>query len=380
MSGSHTIAHIVSTKSLILFISTSIGSSSTIINPRQCSAADMANTTTNNVWILFVALLLFCFSPGSSLAFESTSGKLVATHLETFLLGNPDSNLGPTISKAASLRKQTQNAKQTPAKSNRTIIRRPTVKRVIHPSLHAVWDEYNHLCALAKFQATFTIKYDTVSGTSQLIDKMPIDARSKGRCDQFDEEPILDVMWKDSQLSGGSLRTQNGTGGFNFRIIFQKYSSEGRWGVQQMQLLYNTGHPVFRGAINPKKYIVRSNKEDHRLQFRTQFESSMLCPSPPPIQLYDSDGTLRVIARLSNMQLQAFEFSDPREGSNFDSFERCGQVSFGSGVARQITTVRNDALTFFVGLTTVCIASLTVVGYAIYRSNLLKTKEYKTMG
>lgn len=286
------------------------------------------------------------------------------------------------VNSVANLRKQTSNAKQpTAGTSNKTLIRRPTVKRVIHPSLHAVWDEYNHLCALAKFQATFTIKYDTISGTSQLIDKMPANARSRGRCDQFDEnEPKLDVMWNDSQLTGGSLRNQNGTGGFNFRIIFQKYPKEGCWGVQQMQLAYNTGHPVFRGALSPKKYIVRSNKEDHRLQFRTEFGSSMLCPSPPPIQMYDGDRTLRVIARLSNMQLQAFEFSDPREGSNFDSFKRCGQVSFGSGVARQITTIRNDALTFFVGLMTVCIATLTVVGYAIYRSNLLKTRQYKTMG
>lgn len=265
------------------------------------------------------------------------------------------------------------------SKSNRTgIIRKPTVKRIVHPSLHAAWDEYNHLCVLAKFQATFTIKYETSSGTARLMDKMPANARSKGRCDQFDEEPVLDVMWKDSQLTG-SQSQRNSTGGFTFRIIFQKFGDEGRWGVQQMQLLYNTGHPVFRGATQPRKFIVRSNKEDYRLQFHTNMANSMLCPSPPPIQMYDSDGTLRVIARLSNMQLEAFEFSDPREANNFDSFMRCEQVSFGAGVAHPLTTIRNDSLTFAIGIMTVCIATLTVVGYAIYRSHVLGTGEYKNV-
>lgn len=263
------------------------------------------------------------------------------------------------------------------AKSNRTMLRRPTVRRIVHPSLHAAWDEYNHLCILAKFQATFTIKYETSSGTSQLIDKMPANSRSKGRCDQFDEEPVLDVMWKDSQLSGA--QKHNSTGGFTFRIIFQKFTDENRWGVQQMQLLYNTGHPVFRGAINRRKYIVKSNKDDYRLQFHTLLGNSMLCPSPPPIQMYDGDGTVRVMARLSNMQLQAFDFGDSRESSNFDSFMRCEQVSFGSGVAHPLTTMRNDTLTFVIGLMTVAIASLTVLGYHMYRTHLANNEKYKNI-
>jgi len=263
-------------------------------------------------------------------------------------------------------------------RTNRTnTSRKASVKRIVHPSLHAAWDEYNHLCVLAKFQATFTIKYETNSGVAQLMDKMPATARSKGRCDQFDEEPVLDVMWKDSQLTGA--QKPNSTGGFTFRIIFQKFPDEGRWGVQQMQLLYNTGHPVFRGSSNPRKFIVRSNKDDYRLHFQTNLANSMLCPSPPPIQMYDSDGSLRVIARLSNMQLQAFEFSDPREASNFDSFTRCEQVSFGSGVAHPLTTIRNDSVTFAIGIMTVSIATLTVVGYAVYRSHIVSSEKYKNI-
>lgn len=145
-----------------------------------------------------------------------------------------------------------------------------------------------------------------------------------------------------------------------------------------MQLLYNTGHPVFRGSANARKVIVRSNKDDYRLQFHTKLVSSILCPSPPPIQMYDSDGTLRVIARLSNMQLQAFEFNEPSE-ANFDRFMRCEQVSFGSGVAHPLTNVRNDSLTFTVGVMTVCIATLTVVGYAIYRSHIVGSEKYKNI-
>lgn len=264
-------------------------------------------------------------------------------------------------------------------RSNRTnSVRKASVKRIVHPSLHAHWDRYNHLCILAKFQATFTIKYETRSGTAQLIDKMPQNARSQGSCDEFDEEPKLDVMWKDSQLTG-SIQRPNSTGGFTFRMIFQKFPDDDRWGVQQMQLLYNTGHPVFRGSVNPRKYIVRSNKDDYRLQFHTKFAHSMLCPSPPPIQMYDSDGTLMVIARLSNMQLQTFEFTDPREANNFDNFMRCEQVSFGSGVAHPLTNVKNDSLTFAVGVMTVCIATLTVIGYAIYRSHIVRSEKYKNI-
>lgn len=308
---------------------------------------------------------------------ESKPGKV-----STFADRLYDTGGGDTMPKRA--RPSGENRKPSTASKNRgqnrtNIIRKPSVKRIVHPSLHAAWDEYNHLCVLAKFQATFTIKYETRSGTAQLIDKMPQNARSRGRCDQFDEEPVLDVMWKDSQLSGSSTQKANSTGGFTFRIIFQKFPDEGRWGVQQMQLLYNTGHPVFRGSVNPQKFIVKSNKDEYRLQFHTKFTRSILCPSPPPIQLYDSEGTLKVIARLSNMQLQAFEFNDPREANNFDGFMRCEQVSFGSGVAHPLTTMKNDSLTFSIGVMTVCIATLTVIGYALYRSHVLRSEKYKNI-
>lgn len=325
-----------------------------------------------------------------SILVESSRAQYDAQHLDTIAskrLPMTASNLydpgrGDPISRKSKSDEESRksSASNNKNRANRTnIIRKPSVKRIVHPSLHAAWDEYNHLCVLAKFQATFTIKYETRSGTAQLIDKMPQNARSRGRCDQFDEEPVLDIMWKDSQLAGANPQKANSTGGFTFRIIFQKFADEGRWGVQQMQLLYNTGHPVFRGSVNQRKVIVRSNKDDYRLQFHTKFTRSILCPSPPPIQMYDSDGTLMVIARLSNMQLQAFEFNDPREANNFDGFMRCEQVSFGSGVAHPLTNIKNDSLTFAVGVMTVCIATLTVIGYAVYRSHILGSEKYKNI-
>lgn len=268
--------------------------------------------------------------------------------------------------------KQTTNNKTT--HSINTNRRRPH-RRMVHPSLYASWDEYGNLCILAKFQATFTIKYETSSGTAQIIDKMPVDASSLGRCDQFDDKPMLDLVWKHSQKTG-SQNTDNKVG-FTFRMTFIKFPEDNMWGVEQMQLSYNTGHPVFQGAINPQKYVVTSDIEDYRLQFHTHLKHSMLCPSPPPIQLYDKEKNIRVIARLNNMQVQAYEFGDPKETNNFDPFMRCGQVSFGSGVAHPLTNFRNESITFAVGVFTVFIAALTVVGYALYRSHMVSREAYQ---
>lgn len=261
------------------------------------------------------------------------------------------------------------NQRQRPSSTNRTTFRRPHIKRIIHPSLFSAWDEYNNLCILARFQASFAIKYETQSGVNQIIDKMPVDAISHGRCDQFDDKPMIDLVWKHSQKSGS--QEADSRIGFSFRLTFIKFPEDRIWGVEQMQLSYHTGHPVFRGAINHTKYVVKSDPEDYRLQFHTSLKHSMLCPSPPPIQMYDKEKNIRVIARLSNMQVQAFEFGDPKETNNFDPFMRCGQVSFGSGVAHSLTNIRNDGVTFAVGVLTVFIAALTVVGYAFFRSHVV---------
>lgn len=261
-------------------------------------------------------------------------------------------------------------------RSNKTnIARKPHIKRIVHPSLFSAWDEYNNLCILARFQASFAIKYETSSGVVQIIDKMPVDAISHGRCDQFDDKPMIDLVWKHSQKSG-SLDPDSRVG-FTFRMTFVKFPDDRLWGVDQMQLSYHTGHPVFKGAINHRKFVVTSDRNDYRLQFHTSLKHSMLCPSPPPIQMYDEKENILVIARLSNMQVQAFEFGDPKETNNFDPFMRCGQVSFGSGVAHSLANIRNDGVTFAVGVITVFIAGLTVVGYALYRNHMVEREAYQ---
>ena len=73
---------------------------------------------------------------------------------------------------------------------------------------YAVWDENGMLCILAKFEAHLTITYDTKSGPQKLTEKIPADAKAKGRCDYLlDEKPVLDVSW---------------LGNFRLRIIFEK--------------------------------------------------------------------------------------------------------------------------------------------------------------
>lgn len=268
-----------------------------------------------------------------------------------------------------------KNKQQHANRKMSNITRRLSVQRIYHPSLHAVWDEFNQTCLLAKFQASFTISYETNSGTTErILDKMPLDSQFSGRCDKFDEgKTTLDVIWKRTGLS-------KNIDGFTFRMTFQKFPEEGRWGVLQMQFLYHTGHPAFRGAAkNPRKFIVKSREDDYQLQFHTNLGNSMLCPSPPPVRMYDSEGTEKVIARLSNLQLQAFEFGEAHESPNFDAFMRCEQVSFGSGVAHPLTNVRNDSLTFAIGVMTVCIATLTVIGYAFYRSKVVNSEKYKNI-
>lgn len=77
---------------------------------------------------------------------------------------------------------------------------------------YAVWDDNGLVCILAKFEATFTITYDTPHGEQKLMEKVPLEAKAKGRCDYLlDEKPVLDVQW---------------VGGFTFRIIFEKVGRE----------------------------------------------------------------------------------------------------------------------------------------------------------
>lgn len=80
------------------------------------------------------------------------------------------------------------------------------------PPFHfAVYDEQNKICILAKFDASFTITYDTKYGKQQMIDRLVSNPNVTGVCESYlDEKPIMDIRWR---------------GGFIFRLIFTKVSS-----------------------------------------------------------------------------------------------------------------------------------------------------------
>ena len=77
------------------------------------------------------------------------------------------------------------------------------------PPFHfAVYDEQNKICILAKFDASFTITYDTKYGSQQMIDRLVSNPNVTGVCESYlDEKPMMDIRWR---------------GGFVFRLIFKK--------------------------------------------------------------------------------------------------------------------------------------------------------------
>ncbi|KAH9426631.1 Lysosome-associated membrane glycoprotein 5 [Dermatophagoides pteronyssinus] len=233
---------------------------------------------------------------------------------------------------------------------------------------YVVWDEQGMVCILAKFEATLTITFYTPSGAHQLIEKIPIDAKSKGRCDYLlDEKPVLDVTW---------------IGGFTFRIIFEKIinsddNSVDRWGINSIDLLYNTADSLFRGSVDGGKKVART-KPGSLGMFTTAMGKSYFCPSPPIINLYESKtGKPSVVVRLTNVHLQAFQI----EMGKFAPISRCSQVSFGSGVAAPlyVSLEQDDSVPVVVGTLTVIVSILVIVGYAVYKSWVFKPVDYDTM-
>jgi hypothetical protein len=225
-----------------------------------------------------------------------------------------------------------------------------------------IWDDSGLICIMAKFEATFIITYDVQGGTQQLNDRIPADATSKGRCDYLlDEKPVLDVSW---------------IGGFTFRIIFEKVG-ESDWGVNSIDLLYNTADSLFRGSAKGGKKVARS-AEGSLGMFTTPLGKSYLCPSPPVINLFESkSGRQSVVLRLANIQLQAFQI----EKGKFAPSIRCSNVGFGSGVQAPISISfeQDDSVPVIVGSITIMVSILVVIGYAVYRSWFVRRVDYDTM-
>ncbi|KAJ6215289.1 hypothetical protein RDWZM_010651 [Blomia tropicalis] len=237
-------------------------------------------------------------------------------------------------------------------------------KQPIPKHTYAVWDESGMVCILAKFEAHLTITYDTRNGPQQLTERIPIDGtKAKGRCDYLlDEKPVLDVSW---------------IGGFTLRIIFEKKIGDSKWGVNSMDLVYNTADSLFRGSINGGKKVARSEGRTMAM-FTTPMDKSYLCPTPPVINLYESkSGKPSVVVRFSNVHFQAFQI----ELGKFSPASRCSQVSFGSGVAAPlyVSFEQDDSVPVVVGTLTVIVSILVIVGYAVYKSWVFKQVDYDNM-
>lgn len=268
--------------------------------------------------------------------------------------GNNSNKINETL-----IRKLRAKSPQTSPKPTTSMIVLPT-KQPAPAFTFTVWDESGLICILAKFEAFLTITYDVQGGTQQLINKIPADATSKGRCDYLlDEKPVLDISW---------------IGGFTFRIIFEKVG-DSNWGLNSIDLLFNSADSSFRGSTKGGKKVARS-AEGSLGMFTTPLGKSYFCPSPPVINLYEKSGQ-NVVLRLGNIELQAFQI----EKGKFAPSVRCNSVGFGSGVSAPIyiSFEQDDSVPVIVCSITIMVSILVVIGYAVYKSWFFRRVDYDTM-
>ena len=80
-----------------------------------------------------------------------------------------------------------------------------------------------------------------------------------------------------------------------------------RWGVNSIDLLYNTADSSFRGAAKGEKKVARSDPRAMAM-FSTDIGKSYLCPSPTVFNLFESkSGKANVVVRFNNVHFQAFQ-------------------------------------------------------------------------
>ncbi|XP_013780891.1 lysosome-associated membrane glycoprotein 5-like [Limulus polyphemus] len=222
-----------------------------------------------------------------------------------------------------------------------------------------VWDSDGNLCLLGKFSATFAITYTSQGGDQTISVKLPEQPTTKGRCGTSDQDPVLELSWP----------------GFRFSMIFTKTLPTEKdgipsWSVISLELLYNTAGPLFPGATNGGKKTARS--ADNTTLFETPFGKSYFCPSPEVIPLYDSKRNKVTIVRLHDVQLQPY---DVKNGV-FSAVQRCSQVKIG-GMVEPFS--QDETVPIAVGSTLAVMAILVVLGYAIYRSVMVRRVDYTTM-
>ena len=241
----------------------------------------------------------------------------------------------------------------------------PPVKQVVKekpPPFHfaVLDDDTGKICIMAKFDASFTISYETRYGQQQMIDRLVSDPIVDGTCESFlDPTPTMDIKWR---------------GGFIFRLIFTKDIFENTWKIETMILQYNTADSLFRDSINGGQVLAKSKPKNLALAaFETSLDKSYFCPTTPTLNLYNQDGDPIVLVRLFKVQIQAFKV----KRGKFSPIQHCGQVGFGSGVNNPFQA--DDGVIVITFSIYVFMSIATVLAYAGYRTWFVKKYEYGTM-
>ncbi|XP_064484141.1 lysosome-associated membrane glycoprotein 1-like [Ornithodoros turicata] len=252
--------------------------------------------------------------------------------------------------------KQPQADSQIVATSTEVVV--VPAKAPIPEFSFGVWNPVDGtVCILAKFQAFFTISYNSRGGHQTVTIKMPETAKSKGVCATETTEPILELTWPI----------------FRFTMLFARTpgdkNDKGSWSVHSLTLQFNTNSQFFPGAINTGVRTARSG--DNMTLFETPMGESYFCPTPKLVTLTESRGARHVAVQFKDLRIQAYEFL-----GTYGPAHRCSQVRM-AGV--QDPFPQDETVPIAVGSTLAVMAVAVVVGYAIYRSVLIRRVDYNTM-
>ncbi|CAL1281732.1 unnamed protein product [Larinioides sclopetarius] len=221
---------------------------------------------------------------------------------------------------------------------------------------YAVWDGDGKICILAKFSTSFKITYPSIGGEEHISVNVPEDAKVKGRCGNFDREPLLELSWSGFRL-------------FMVFTIANPKENQDTWELLSMELLYDTKNPLFDGATNVGKKTVRTLEDG---LFKTQYGKSYFCPSPDVIPMYGSDKEKVVLARMKDVHLQVYDV----QMGKFSPFQRCSLVRIG-GLPEPFA--QDETVPIAVGSTLAVMAVLVVIGYALWRNLSARKTDYDYM-
>ncbi|XP_017799337.1 PREDICTED: uncharacterized protein LOC108580162 isoform X1 [Habropoda laboriosa] len=205
-------------------------------------------------------------------------------------------------------------------------------------------------CILLQVDALIVVKYRTKFGEDQEANiYVPNDATVTGNCNN-ENTVTMSLKWKAFVLSWSFAKTPGGE----------------RWYVEKIELTYNSSDRHFEHIDQPNKTIRLSTGQKHSpMLFPTPVGKSYACDEETQIPL--TDGKNNAILLLRDMKLQPFKFKNNEFAAEFS----CTSLS-----ARGF---RDETAPVAVGSTLAAAVLLTITGYAVYRSFVLKKVKYDTM-